>query len=152
MADNQIDYERVRRIIRRELRQEQRKARIALFVGNLMIAVFFSLVAWVTGISAVGSGSVEPGWPVWLVLILLTIGLLMGLLLHGFAAFGNLTGGAIRDRVTRRAMQEETLRAGLNSIGGQAKLKYTESLQLSDDGELVPDDAESVHSQKSSRG
>ncbi len=140
---NNIDYEAISQRVDRKLVRERNKSLIGLFLANLIIFITFSVMVWVILPLTNFSYSYETlSSANLLTLIMLSIGWLTGLILHGVTALS--ASGAMNNRLRERLTAQEIERELRQMSHDLAKTKVSEKpkrsydrLVLSEDGELV---------------
>jgi hypothetical protein len=142
MSENQLDYQRIRR------RAEKRVKKRAEFVQHLAIYVVANVLLWIMFL--VMSAITHNPEPL-IAPMLSTLGWGIGVAIHGIVTFAESpTADAIRERAIEREIRREVER--MDGIAVSEKPKREQAMRLSDDGELVVDDAESTQARKSSKG
>lgn len=135
-----IDYRRVRKYVEENLSRRKSRTQIVFFIVSLFMFILFNVIAWLAlnparfGDDAIGA------------MVLLTVGWAVSLLYHFINIMLNTKAGEqqMRESLTLRGIQLEMARKGMAEaadMGDFEKPKRHESVQLSDDGELV-DEAE----------
>ncbi len=127
--------------IRRRVHQRFNE-RIELYI-HLTIYIVANVGMWLFWIIAGGIGKI----PVW-VLFLITFGWAIGLVGHGAKVLFTSALDGAREREIDRAIERERLRRGM--LGDKRKNDADPVLQLSDDGELTPADAQREESSRRS--
>lgn len=141
MADNQLDYPRIREYVEQHLKSTKNQTRLSLFLINLIFFVVFNGIAWVAMLTR---GPIPDSLLAGL--IFLSVGWLTGLIMHGTSYFLETRAGEqqMRERLTLRAIQKELTRLGMSELDLLEKPKRDQALRLSDDGELVGDTVEAL--------
>jgi hypothetical protein len=165
MSDRQ-EQEEIRRYIDKHLQRQKSTTRLVLLAVNVGVFILFSIIALLLAAQS-GKFSVTAetlskttGDTGLAALIMLWVGWLTGLILHGIGVFMETKAGerqmrqqlALRAMITRwtdsmtgnafskaRKFAEET-----DEEDEPEKRKRSQTVRLSDDGELVPDDGDDV--------
>lgn len=115
LRDNDLDYAAIRRRVEIELQQDRRRGQTALFAVNVLLFCFFMLLVWVilpntissiTMTSADYFSSITAVYNTWSAKVLLSIGWIIGLLLHGLAVY-RIGSKGWTDRYRRRLLARE---------------------------------------------
>ena len=137
MSQN-IDYRRVRQYVDDNLNARKNRTQQVFFFVSLVMFVIFNFFAWIVfrlgtmGESAIGAG------------VMLSVGWGVSILYHFINLMLNTNAGErqLRESLTLRGIQQEMMRLGMaeaSELGDVEKPKRRETVQLSDDGELVDD-------------
>jgi hypothetical protein len=152
VSENQLDYAQIRRTAEQEVKRQKRLSRLALFVTNLVISIIMALI-----ICGLGTGFLSgtgPDATRGLLIVSLT-GLFMSVLMHGLSLAIETRAGeqSMREHAVLQALQQQVLGTGADADdpGASEKPKRDQVMQLTDDGELIPEDTESLHAQSASR-
>jgi len=141
-----LNYDEIR--ARAEKRVKQRAEfyqHLAIYlVTNVLLWIMFALISILSG----GGGG-----PL-IVPLLSTLGWGIGLAIHGIVVFVDTTAmDARREREIQREIQRELRRRGIDDPAAlYDKPKRDQALRLSDDGELIPDDAQSKRVRSRGKG
>ena len=131
-----IDYRRVRKYVDENLSKQKNITQRVFFFISLGMFILFNFFAWIAfnlgqhEDEVVGAG------------IMLTVGWGVSILYHFITMMLNTKAGErqMRESLTLRGIQQELARLGMEGIselGEMEKPKRRETVQLSDDGELV---------------
>ena len=122
---------------------EKRAKKRGEFYQHLAIYLVTNVLLWLLFvlISVLTSGG---GGPL-IVPLLSTLGWGIGLAIHGIVVYIDTTAiDAMREREVQREIERELLRRGIDDPAAPYdKPKRDQVMRLSDDGELIPDDAQS---------
>jgi 2TM domain len=132
-----LDYDEIR------ARAEKRVKQRAEFYQHLVIYLVTNAMLWLLFIliSVLTSGG---GGPL-VVPLLSTLGWGIGIAIHGIVVYIDTTAiDAMREREVQREIERELRRRGIDDPAAlYDKPKRDQAMRLSDDGELIPDDAQS---------
>jgi 2TM domain len=145
MSDDQLNYEEIRR------RAEQRANKRKELIMHVAVFIVVNLSLWLV-FGVISGFAANPTFL--LIPLLSTLGWGMGVAIHGVVNYVETTGmDNMREREIEREIQRELRRRGLTEADLLEKPKRETTVRLSDDGELVYDDDESVReeSRQSSR-
>jgi len=131
----QYDNAAVRELLAKTLRRQKAASRWTLFAAHLFLAAIFTIIAWLvvlTGNEPLGTGAI-------LVTLTAFFGSVIHLrsVLHESGMYQPSAAEALVNELVRQGVDLESLLAN----DQREKPKRSSSLSLSDDGELVADDA-----------
>lgn len=141
LMSQDIDYRRVRRYVDENLSKRKNRTQQVFFFVSLLMFILFNLIVWIVfnlgqyGENAIGGG------------IMLSVGWGVSILYHFINLMLNTKVGEqqLRESLTLRGIQHEMARLGMadmSELGEMEKPKRHETVQLSDDGELVDADTD----------
>lgn len=152
MQSDDLDYAAIRRRVEVELQQDRRREQTILFAVNVFLFCFFMLLAWIIFPNTISSvvnvtsadyfSSITAAYNAWSVKVVLSIGWIMGLLLHGLAVY-RIGSKGWTDRYRRRllAREIEYARLGIDEdlLDESTLVEKTKRrrLESSEDGELI---------------
>jgi hypothetical protein len=148
MSD-QLDIQRLREAVAREMAESRRRSRIGLFIGHLVISIVFNLNIIIAALTNEPFRKLlmEPDSPLAILIVFPILLGFLGPLFHGLSLFGRFNGLSSRRRTEAimRALGSELLDENydLDDYAGSQKRKRqqrNQAVRLSDDGELVDAD------------
>ncbi len=141
MSNDGLDYEQIR------ARAEKRVKKRAEFLQHLAVYLIVNGFLWLMFlVIAITTGA----WPALIAPFLSTFGWGIGLAIHALTVYVDTTAVEnMRQQEIDREIQREMQRRGMSEFPErQEKPKRDQVMRLSDDGELIPDDAEADQDQR----